>query len=266
MAGVWVTLSLWLQAAARPAFTEERRARAQPAPPPRAQSAPLRAGIKLCQTQRGPANLPRFPVAPPARISLSLPAQRGQGLKCSSLLFGSRIGAEPGRCRAAASGQGDPSSSASAAAWQGLVGFMPCVSSPGRWLQACRLPLSSKSPQVALQGGSEGKGQFPVPSEPRRLSVALPVESHRRVSSVLLQAPRWRLWWIWFCFPCAHVAFATTTATLSPQTAPSLPSGGGQISEEVQAGSPPPWLRGKAQYALSAPLEILFFFDSPLGT
>lgn len=95
--------------------------------------------------------------------------------------------------------------------------------------------------------------------------MALPVESHRRVSSVLLQAPRWRLWWIWFCFPCAHVAFATTTATLSPQTAPSLPSGGGQISEEVQAGSPPPWLRGRAQYALSAPLEILFFLTVRLA-
>lgn len=97
----------------------------------------------------------------------------------------------------------------------------------------------------------------PPPPEPPRRSVTVPAGSDRPLSAAL-SAARWRLWWVWFCFPCAHIAFAAA-ATRSPQTTPSLPSGGGQNQRRGRLGCPRPGLGEKLSILLPHPSKFNYF-------
>lgn len=142
---------------------------------------------------------------------------------------------------------------------------MLCMSSSARRLQACRLHLYPTFPPdstslrkgVAEREGGRSRCVCPPPPEPPRRSVTVPAGSDRPLSAAL-SAARWRLWWVWFCFPCAHIAFAAA-ATRSPQTTPSLPSGGGQNQRRGRLGCPRPGLGEKLSILLPHPSKFNYF-------
>lgn len=91
------------------------------------------------------------PLLSPQSASLLSSYAGGQGSKSILLFFfwlpnrGRTRGRTDSSLGTDSPTQRDPSSFASAAAWQGIAGFMLCMSSSARWLQACRLPLCPAS-------------------------------------------------------------------------------------------------------------------------